>query len=199
MVLDTSLFNTQHYKVRIKGKVEQFMERCSALPIHLGVVATEKGALGSPLTKGRQLLLIIVVVTFILFLFIHSYSFYFFLFVCLSYWPLYLDVTVLADQREFTYDCFVWTQYGVGKTCCERWMIETEGKKERVREIRAGCQTWRWCWWWWWFILFWFLLIYLFIWYLVLFINFLIHFYFSYYFLFLIFDPHNSGYHTVQW
>ena len=31
MVLDTSLLNTQHYKVRIKGKVEQSKERSSAL------------------------------------------------------------------------------------------------------------------------------------------------------------------------
>ena len=31
MVLDASLFNTQHYKVRIKGKVEQSKERSSAL------------------------------------------------------------------------------------------------------------------------------------------------------------------------
>ena len=32
MVLDTCLLNTQHYEVRIKGKVEQFRERNSALP-----------------------------------------------------------------------------------------------------------------------------------------------------------------------
>ena len=32
MVLDISLFNTLQYKVRIKGKVEQFMEMSSALP-----------------------------------------------------------------------------------------------------------------------------------------------------------------------
>ena len=32
MVLDTSLFNTQQYKVRIKGKVEQSRERSSAFP-----------------------------------------------------------------------------------------------------------------------------------------------------------------------
>ncbi len=32
MVLDTSLLNTQQYKVRIKGKVAQSMERSSALP-----------------------------------------------------------------------------------------------------------------------------------------------------------------------
>ena len=32
VVLDATLFNTQHYKVRIKGKVEQSRERSSALP-----------------------------------------------------------------------------------------------------------------------------------------------------------------------
>ena len=35
MVLDTSLFNTQQYKVHIKGKVEQSRERSSALPYTL--------------------------------------------------------------------------------------------------------------------------------------------------------------------
>ena len=32
MVLDTSLLNTQQYKVHIKDKEEQFRERSSALP-----------------------------------------------------------------------------------------------------------------------------------------------------------------------
>ena len=32
MVFDVSLLNTQHYKVHIKGKVEQPKERSSALP-----------------------------------------------------------------------------------------------------------------------------------------------------------------------
>ena len=32
MVLDTSLLNTQHSKVHIKGKVEQSWEKSSALP-----------------------------------------------------------------------------------------------------------------------------------------------------------------------
>ena len=32
MVLDTSLLNTQQYKVRIKGKVEQSKEKSYALP-----------------------------------------------------------------------------------------------------------------------------------------------------------------------
>ena len=32
MVLDTSLLNGQHYKVRFKGKVEQSKESSSALP-----------------------------------------------------------------------------------------------------------------------------------------------------------------------
>ena len=50
MILDTSLLNTQQYKVRIKGKVEQSRERSSAPPLHLGVVAIEKGAFRSPST-----------------------------------------------------------------------------------------------------------------------------------------------------
>ena len=32
MVLDASLLNTQQYKVRIKGKVEQSREKSNALP-----------------------------------------------------------------------------------------------------------------------------------------------------------------------
>ena len=32
MVVDTALLNTQHYKVHIKGKVEQSRERSNALP-----------------------------------------------------------------------------------------------------------------------------------------------------------------------
>ena len=50
MVLDNSLLNTQQYKVRIKVKVEQSRERSSELPLHLGVVATEKGTFWSPST-----------------------------------------------------------------------------------------------------------------------------------------------------
>ena len=43
MVLDSSLLNTQQYKIYIKGKVER-------RPLHLGVVAIEKGAFWSPST-----------------------------------------------------------------------------------------------------------------------------------------------------
>ena len=35
IVLDAALLNTQHYKVRIKGKVEQSRERSSTLPYTL--------------------------------------------------------------------------------------------------------------------------------------------------------------------
>ena len=48
MVRDTSLLNTQHYMVLIKGKVEKSEGRSSALPLNLGVVAIEKELFGSP-------------------------------------------------------------------------------------------------------------------------------------------------------
>ena len=54
MVLDTALLNTQQYKIRIKGKVEQSRGRSSALPLHLGVVAIEKGAFGLPSTMAAN-------------------------------------------------------------------------------------------------------------------------------------------------
>ena len=47
MVLDSPLLNTRQYKVRIKGKIEQFMERSIPLPLHFGVVAMEKRAFWS--------------------------------------------------------------------------------------------------------------------------------------------------------
>ena len=50
MVLDTSLLNTQHYKVRTKDKVEQSREWSSSLN-HTSNIAIEKGAYESPLTK----------------------------------------------------------------------------------------------------------------------------------------------------
>ena len=55
MILDASLLNTQHYKVWIKGKVEQSRERSSALPQYLGIVAIEKRAFESPSTTVVQL------------------------------------------------------------------------------------------------------------------------------------------------
>ena len=48
--IDATLLNTHHYKVRIKGSGEILgMELHS--PLHLSVVAIEKGAFGSPWTK----------------------------------------------------------------------------------------------------------------------------------------------------
>ena len=51
MVRDAALLNPQHYKLWIKGKVNQFQGMEQLPPLHLGVVAIKKGALGSPSTK----------------------------------------------------------------------------------------------------------------------------------------------------
>ena len=50
MVFDAALLSTQHYKVRIKGKVKQSREGV-APSLYLGVAAIEKIAFGSPSTK----------------------------------------------------------------------------------------------------------------------------------------------------
>ena len=51
MVLDSALLNAQHYKVNVKGKVEQFREWSSTFPY----IAIEKGTFGSPSTKVANL------------------------------------------------------------------------------------------------------------------------------------------------
>ena len=45
-----SLLNTQQYKIRIKGKVEQSSERIRRPPLYLDVVAIENGGFWSPST-----------------------------------------------------------------------------------------------------------------------------------------------------
>ena len=60
MVLDTTLLNTQHYKVSIKGKVEQSRKWSSAPPT-LWCSSYRKGSLWVTLDYGRQLYLLIYV------------------------------------------------------------------------------------------------------------------------------------------
>ena len=50
IVLDSSLLNTQQYKVRTKGKVGTIQGKELHPPLHLCVVATEKGAFWTPST-----------------------------------------------------------------------------------------------------------------------------------------------------
>ena len=57
MVLDASLPNTQHYKVRIKGKVEQSREGVAPSPT-LWCSSYRKGGLRVTLDYGRQLFFI---------------------------------------------------------------------------------------------------------------------------------------------
>ena len=54
MVLDASLLNTQHYKVRIKGKVEQSREEVAPSPTPW-CSSYRKGSLRVTLDYGRQL------------------------------------------------------------------------------------------------------------------------------------------------
>ena len=57
MVLDASLLNTHHYKVRIKGKVEQSRERSAPFPTPW-CCSYRKGGFRVSLNYGRQLYLL---------------------------------------------------------------------------------------------------------------------------------------------
>ena len=58
MVLDASLLKIKHYKLRIKGKVEQSRERSSTFPTHW-CSSYRKGNLRVILDYGRQLCFIV--------------------------------------------------------------------------------------------------------------------------------------------
>ena len=62
MVLDVSLLNTQHYKVRIKGKVEKSRERSSAP----WCSSYRKGSLQVTLDYGRQQLVSMFLYTYVM-------------------------------------------------------------------------------------------------------------------------------------
>ena len=67
MVLDASLLNTQHYKVRIKGKVEQSREGVAPSPTHW-CSSYRKGSLRVTLDYGRQL--------YFFYIYIHIYIYH---------------------------------------------------------------------------------------------------------------------------
>ena len=54
-VLDAALLNTQHYKVRIKSKVEQSREWSSTLPYTLVLWLLKKEPLGHPQLRSPPL------------------------------------------------------------------------------------------------------------------------------------------------
>ena len=56
MVLDISLLNTQHYKVRIKGKFELSRERCRTLPYTLVLQLLKREPSGYPRLRSPTLL-----------------------------------------------------------------------------------------------------------------------------------------------
>ena len=64
MVLDTSLLNTQQYKVHIKGKVEQSRERSSAFPYTSVLYLLKRKRSGRPRLKGDNLLTCLMVVEY---------------------------------------------------------------------------------------------------------------------------------------
>ena len=89
MVLDASLLNTQHYKVRIKSKVEPSREGVAPSPTSW-CSSYRKGSLRVTLGYGRQLY----------FLLIYTYIYiYIYISICLSFWlPVSLSIYVCVNS-----------------------------------------------------------------------------------------------------
>ena len=92
MVLDTSLLNTQQYKVRIEGKVEQSRERIAPSPIPSSYW---KGSLLVALDYGCQLYLYIYIYIYIykFFIYIHIYNYiYIYIIIYHNYVYIYIYI-----------------------------------------------------------------------------------------------------------
>ena len=59
------------------------------------------------------------------------------LWVKFLYGPLHMDIPVLANQQELTYNTPVWTQGIVWKTCQKLWMMGTNGERESGKSMLA--------------------------------------------------------------
>ena len=91
ILLDNFLLNTQHYKVSIKGNVEQSREMEWNPSLHLGVVAIKKRAFRSALTTVPNFTYEIFYIKYF------SYLFY----VCLLKLYIFISLKCLKSVRNF--------------------------------------------------------------------------------------------------
>ena len=121
MVLDASLLNTQHYKVRIKGKVEQSREGVAPSPTPW-CSSYRKGSLRVTLDYGRQLYFYIYLYyIFILYVYIYIhiiYSYFIFMFfIIYSYYIFILHIFITIDWLVVLTGLFQVNGLGNGVRC----------------------------------------------------------------------------------
>ena len=119
MVLDASLLNTQHYKVRIKGKVEQSREGVAPSP---WCSSYRKGNLRVTLDYGRQLyfhlyIYIIIIQNILIriytYLYLHTHTYIYIciyiiiLFLYLYYLYIYIYIYILF-KFIISYICYLY-------------------------------------------------------------------------------------------
>ena len=127
MVLDAARHNTQHYKVRIKSKVDQSRERkCS--PQHLGLVATEKEAFESPS----------ITVTSLLTAGLNS-EFSFSLIGCLTMDEKPSLPHTLLEEKQMDSCCYCWNLKVIMENLWSKidWEIESNGMWTRLELFYA--------------------------------------------------------------
>ena len=112
MVLDASLLSTQHYKVRIKGKVEQSRKGVAPSPTHW-CSSYRKGSLRVTLDYGRQLyftflwyythtyIYIYIYISYLIYIYIQIYIYiyiYIYVCVCVCVYIWYICLCIPPDR-----------------------------------------------------------------------------------------------------
>ena len=96
MLLDASLLNSYHYKIRTKGKVKQSRERSSSI---LGVVVVENGVFGSHSTTVTNLTFLYIYLPPSL---VHSFRVSFRHFQCL-FVQIKIQPAILNETANYAY------------------------------------------------------------------------------------------------
>ena len=132
MVLDASLLNTQHYKVRIKGKVEQSREGVEPSPTHW-CSSYRKGSLRVTLDYGRQL--------YLLYIYIYIYI----LSLKRQFFTIYIYILSSTDRSVSFYqntsvwldrlDSRSWDRNPVDSNANPRFYYSTTRKPAQAKEI----------------------------------------------------------------
>ena len=102
MVLDASLLNTQHYKVRIKGKVEQSREGVAPSPTPW-CSSYRKGSLWVTLDYGRQLYFIYIHLC----MYIHQYIYIY------IYWCMYIHKWIYISAYIYISEYYIYIQENI--------------------------------------------------------------------------------------
>ena len=141
MVLDSSLLNTQHYKVQNKSKVEQSKEKEWHPPLDLGIVTNEKEAFRSPVATFT-LLLHIYIYIYIYILYIYIYILYMHtnihIYTYISTFPLIFNTYMYMPPHTHTHYTYIYIYKYLEKNMACSWINSILKSNDSLEDLNKS-------------------------------------------------------------